>query len=188
MEYFISLLEGGYQDVLLLWGNAVYCFGSSLIYWRISLIPAKCHWVFDRVVVGLPISRAVEVLFSGFFFLSSNLIWAWMISRIAILAFTLNGYHPALAVLYCLHELKYSRGNTNTFYAMCSSVLPIACPLSSIFLSRPASWSASPRRPLLSAGSALPCNINEEKPQWVWNSSCVSSHGNLCFVCYHIPE
>lgn len=187
MEYFISLLEGGYQDVFLLLGNAVYCFGSSLIYWRISLIPAKCHWVFARVVVGLPISRAVGVLFSGFFFLSSNLILAWMISRIAILAFTLNGYHPALVVLYCLHELQCSRGNTNT-YALCSSLLPCSRPLSSIFLSRPASWSASPRRPLLSAGSALPCNINEGKPGWVWNSSCVSFHGNLGLVCYHIPE
>lgn len=129
MAYFISLLEGGYQDVFLLLGNAVYCLGSSLIYWRISLIPTKCHWVFARVVVGLPISRAVGVLFSGFSFLSSNLILAWMISRIAILAFTLNGYHPALAASYCWHELKWSRGNTNTFCAMCSSVL--SCKLSS---------------------------------------------------------
>lgn len=110
------------------WAMLCIVFGSSLIYWRISLIPAKCHWVFARVVVGLPISRAVGVLFSGFFFLSSNLILAWMISRIAILAFTLNGYHPALVVLYCLHELQCSRGNTNT-YALCSSLLP--CSLSS---------------------------------------------------------
>lgn len=188
MEYFISLLEGGYLDVFLLLGNAVYCLGSSLIYWRISLIPAKYHWVFARVVVGLPISRAVRVLFSSFSFLSSNLILAWMISRIVILAFTLNGYHPALAVSYCLHKLKWSRGNTNTFCAMCSSVL--SCNLSSeLHVSQQASsWSVSPRRPLLSAGSALPSNINEGKPGWAWNSSCVSSHRNLSFVCYHIPE
>lgn len=151
----------------------MYCLGSLLIYWRISLILAKYHWGFPGVPVGLPLSRAVVVLFFGFPFMSSNLILACMVSRTAILAFTGSHPRPCCLVLFACTEVF--KGKSDTFHTMCSPLLFCNCPLSSIFFSPSLVWSLFHPADFSSLLDLhFPVMWMVENPSWMWNPSCVS--------------